>query len=429
MRAGYTVRRKLFLVAGFMAGVLLLLLIGGVNQGRNAVQAQPLMADAIIYVRAGAAGANDGTSWEDAYISLQSALEDAVSGDEIWVAAGVYTPTVRTTPADARTATFMLKQGVALYGGFAGIETVREQRDWRANLSILSGDLDHNDAADWRGIVTDTIAIAGDNAYHVVSADVVTATLDGFVITAGKATGADPHHLGGGLYTNGGHTTVTHVGFWGNQALEAGGGFFDRQGQVTLAQLVFAGNLANRGGGMYFYHDTGIIVNSLFAKNRSEISGGALWDEAANSTVRNCTFADNEAGTQAGAILSWGGGNAVTLQNSIVWANTAPNEPQLSGGFVVSYSLVEDGWLGTGNLNADPLFVSPESGDYHLQMGSSALDAGDNGYAPEFDLDGTVRPLDSNHDGIATADMGAYEFELQAVFLPLMLKQVTPSGK
>jgi hypothetical protein len=145
----------------------------------------------ILRVHAEAAGASDGASWQDAFTNLQDALRAATTGDEIWVATGVY------TPGTARTSTFRMKYQVAIYGGFAGTETQRDQRDWVANPTVLSGDIDGNDTVDARGVVTQTSNIQGNNAYHVVSADANngmppspisnyrTAILDGFTITGG----------------------------------------------------------------------------------------------------------------------------------------------------------------------------------------------------------------------------------------------------
>src|SRR5262245_35330260 len=137
-----------------------------------------------------AAGLNTGRSWADAFPSLQSALAAAVSGDEIWVAGGTYQPTI----AVDRTISFVLKEGVAVYGGFAGTETLRSQRDWAAHPTTLSGDLG-------------TPGDASDNSYHVVTSAGLTraAVLDGFTVTAGNAHGG---LVGGGMYNYSSSPTV-----------------------------------------------------------------------------------------------------------------------------------------------------------------------------------------------------------------------------
>ena len=111
-----------------------------------------------IYVDADAtAGANDGSTWDDALTDLQPALTAAGSGTEIWVAAGTYKPTSGTD----RSASFQMKNGVTLYGGFDPSvgDTAFEDRDWEANETILSGDLNGDDGPDF--------ANNGENSYHV----------------------------------------------------------------------------------------------------------------------------------------------------------------------------------------------------------------------------------------------------------------------
>ena len=175
----------------------------------------PVSASTVIYyVKQDAIGANNGSSWIDAYTDLQSALSAASSSDEIWVAAGNYKPTTGTD----RTISFTLKNGVALYGGFAGTETLRTQRNPSTNVTILSGEIG--------------AAGTADNSYHVVvgaGADNVF-VLDGFTITAGNANFSPPPYdgrdTGGGIF-NGGTLTITNMTISGNSTVFVGGGIYN----------------------------------------------------------------------------------------------------------------------------------------------------------------------------------------------------------
>ena len=186
------------------------------------------------YVSDDGAAGNGCASWADACPDLQTALGQAVDGDEIWVAGGTYWP---TTSGD-RAVTFQLKSGVALYGGFTGTETLRSERDWLTHVTTLSGDIG-------------TSGAVADNSYHVVtgSGTDATAVLDGFTITGGNADGSAPHNAGGGMYNSGGSPTVAHVSFNGNSA-NFGGGMCNESSSPTLTNVTFNGNSADFGGGM-----------------------------------------------------------------------------------------------------------------------------------------------------------------------------------
>ena len=84
----------------------------------------PIEAATIIFVDVNASGVNNGTSWGDAYTNLSTAISNATSGDEIWVADGVY------TPGGSANDSFLLKDGVSIYGGFAGGEGSLGDRNW-----------------------------------------------------------------------------------------------------------------------------------------------------------------------------------------------------------------------------------------------------------------------------------------------------------
>jgi len=105
----------------------------------------------------------------------------------------------------------------------------------------------------------------------------------------------------------------------------------------------------------------------------------------------------------------------MTLTNTIVWGNTTSADMLGGPGTIsVSYSNIENGWPGTGNLDADPLFVDTTNGDYHLGVGSPCVDKGTLVGAPTHDIEGTLRD--------AAPDMGAYEWTGFRIFLPLVLR-------
>lgn len=155
-------------------------------------------------------------SWATA-CDLQTAITIAISGDEIWVAAGTYIP-----HASDRTISFVLKNGVAIYGGFTGTETFRGQRDFTNNATILSGDLLGDD--------TDNVAhdepTRAENSYHVLVGNDTdnSAVLDGFTVTGGNANALFyPAHAGGGMYNSNGSPELANITFSANNAFYGGG--------------------------------------------------------------------------------------------------------------------------------------------------------------------------------------------------------------
>lgn len=424
----------------------------------------------ILYVDASANGANTGASWEDAFTNLQDALTAAVSEDEIWVADGLYLPSLPTDELDPRTKTFQLKADVALYGGFAGGEAALDDRDPDANLSILSGDLDGNDLTDPNGVVTMTANLVGNNAYHVVSDDQAwpgVATLDGFTITAGYANGPEAFQgAGGGIFVYGAYLDLANLVIIGNRAESVGGGIYALHGYFNLADIrVVANRTKYAGGGIFLWWGSGNFQRTTFMYNYAQYDGAGLYAEdnapvlsevvfqnnvagdngggfyARNSTptLTNSTFSGNQAFSGGGMAVE-GAGSAVTLQNSILWGNVANSQIEilLDGVLTVRYSLVQGsggsgaGWQasqgtdGGQNLDTDPLFVlNPSSGDgswvtmadnvegdLHLQQFSPAADEGDNAVVTALvDYDGQPR-LDNG-----SVDLGAFEVQGRGLHL------------
>jgi len=213
-------------------------------------------------------------SWANA-CTLQRALAVAVSGDEIWVKEGVH------YPGATRTAAFALKNGVAVYGGFAGTETQRSQRNWQTHRTILSGDIDKNDITDG-GVVTTTANIKGSNAYHVISSTNVisTAVLDGFFITAGQANGSWPHSDGGGMYNyKNSSPTLMNLTFSGNAAAKGGGMLNNNGSSPTLMSVTFISNTATaNGGGMLNYLNSSPVLTNVTFSGNSAVNGGGMFN-------------------------------------------------------------------------------------------------------------------------------------------------------
>jgi len=265
---------------------------------------------ATIFVNGAAVGANNGTSWANAYTSLTDALAAASGGDEIWVAQGIYKPVTQVDVnasggADTREVTFQIPSGVALFGGFDGTEVSLEERDWETHLTILSGDIDNNDVnVDGNYIAESITHIAGNNAYHVLYTVNVTAAtrVDGFIITAGKGLIAgvitDANKDGAGWYnllSGGIHSsspTIVNTTFQGNYATSEGGALY---------------NTFNLDAGQM----TSLIRNCTFINNKADVNGGAIVLGSFHvgdyhPHITGCKFIMNEAFRRGGAIYAVG---------------------------------------------------------------------------------------------------------------------------
>ncbi|MCC7012746.1 MAG: right-handed parallel beta-helix repeat-containing protein [Planctomycetes bacterium] len=396
-----------------------------------------------------AGGANDGSSWANAYRTADGvslALAAAVSGDEVWVAAGTYLPTTLGT----RTLAVQLKNGVAVYGGFAGNETLLSQRDVALNVTVLSGDLGGNDGS----------SIFTDNSYHVVNAASTNASaiLDGFVVRGGNANGAASNQdRGGGILCVGGASpTVRRCTFTSNRCSFGGGagyingsspsfsdcvfesnlggsfgGAFDMASGVgaTFDRCVFRNNSAARAGAIEIFGSSPVrVLNSLFYGNVCNGSGGggAIFVSSSAALIRNCTVVQNSCTVNAagGGLLVSGGSPTVT--NCIFDQNTAAGgasgaSAQISPttGVAVTYSMIPAGYAGTGNIGSTPLYDNSGALPFRLTVSSPGLDAGNNAGVPAgvlLDLAGAPRfqeVLSVPNSGSGSApivDIGAFEF-------------------
>lgn len=252
--------------------------------------------------------APDGFSWSTAYHDLHQALAVAQNGDEIWITQGVYKPAQNGD----RWKTFILPSGVALYGGFSGTEVVRDQRNWVANQTILSGDI---------GVPGDST----DNSYGILYASNTNelTSVDGITIEEANANNSDintafflPSRSGAGIYLNGfgqgstAHLKISNCTIRSNRANYQGGGIFanGRNGGHAIVRLdncLIEKNRAGYYGGGVVVENTSVQtyqleVNScIFSKNRATVSGCAVWLYTRQAIVfSDCLFSEH---TQPGA--------------------------------------------------------------------------------------------------------------------------------
>lgn len=286
------------------------------------------------YVAKTGDGTDPTLGWSTAYTQVQQALSAALSGDEIWVAVGVY------TPGETISDSFNLVPGVSVYGGFNISDTQLSDRDLSANVTVLSGDIDGNDLTDANGVVTDTDNITGTNSYHVIWADgtggtsiIGTTSLEDFTITAGNAEGSsDPNNDGGGFYCDGSQSgsncspTLSNIIFSGNSADDFGGAMYNYAllGGISIpdiANATFIGNSAGYGGAMANFSSISSSNASpslsvvSFIRNTAEFIGGGIYNEgsysgASSPIMDQVTFTGNTAGVWGGAMYNFGFGSS-----------------------------------------------------------------------------------------------------------------------
>ncbi|MFN0174469.1 MAG: hypothetical protein ACKVU0_07485 [Saprospiraceae bacterium] len=297
-----------------------------------------------IFVKANASGSNNGSSWANAYTSLDIALGAAVPGQTIWVASGTYKPSF---PAPDNS--FPLQSGVELYGGFAGTETQFSQRNPTLNVTTLSGDIAGND------IAGNFDLNRSDNVLHILIAFFNTssakAVVDGFVFRGGHTLLSDPNpplsRQGGGILA-GTKLTVRNCSFTGNfgemgAAIAALGADSDgivvdnclfeankatEQGVLLLLQTptgevnncIFRKNLTNRGA-LYPFETTAITIDScLFESNNGEANfGAAMFSWQASWTITNSIFRKNKSANAAGIYIDGRDGGDVSIVDNCLF--------------------------------------------------------------------------------------------------------------
>lgn len=333
------------------------------------VSVGPATAQVTRFVDVQATGpTHDGSSWCQAFLDLQLALAVSSNGDSIRVADGTYLPDGGTGDQNA---TFAIPSGVALFGGYAGCgATNPDERDFQNTPTVLSGDLDGDDAPGFTFVL--------ENSVRVVTIGTVVAStrLDGATIRGGNAD----NFLDGGGASVAGPATIANCRFEANTAFRGGalaitgnpvirdcqfvgnrankGGAAYVTGHPTMLRSSFVGNIAEYGGGMEILSSMTVLnsvflsnsatygggvaagytvdifdggstlVNCLFVANDATLHGGGIWSYGAPGPYfTNCTIISNTAGGQGGGAWAYNSGfltcEGVNLRNSIVRSNTA----------------------------------------------------------------------------------------------------------
>ncbi len=396
----------------------------------------------------------DGSDWnEDAFKFLQDALSEANTylenpqhvdhSVDIWVAAGTYLPTqgVQDTSCfDDQTyceqcCSFRMRNNVRLYGGFAGSEDFRHERDPAANETILSGDL------------------GTENSRTIVRAENVneSAMINGFTLTGAGGSTITGYAA---MVMDSASPLVIRCRFIENQA-QIGAGLTIMNDTPSTAHIINCEFIENSGtsgaGGVAVLNTTWnvVFVNCLFYRNNpgptATTHGGAVFLDNTHATFRNCTWNSNTiplGGTTpvGGAAIQANASQAVLL-NCVLWSNTTGDPPHgtwaeeivfpgyFAGDpvgltFVLNNTCIrgyDEGDLGgVGNIDDDPLFVDENAGDLRLSPNSPAITRGDNALTfpdvfnvadavsynpnlatPDLDLQWRIRRC--------LVDMGAYE--------------------
>jgi len=415
-------------------------------------------AQTILRVDETAQPGGDGQTWATAFNSLVEALALADDGSQhqLWVARGTYT---------APMPNFALRVGDELYGGFDGSEAILSERDPSGNLTILDGAGTHRVLTAGSDTVVDGVTIQNGSrptkgggmrtaAGPVTVRNVLflnnTATGDGggiycydgtlilqdCVFRSNSVTQDDGDLAdGGGAGTYDGELIIQNCVFEDNSAQGRGGAFYCyTASRVSIEASTFVGNSANNGGAVMCHQGRPVLVGCSFIANSALLSGGACQVGAADFS--NCVFSGNHAvvsggalrGTQENLALSTFVRNSAGAQGACLFtgASIASNciiarnsLPQINGSPDVTFSLIDTGYPGLGNLSGDPGFRNPIVGDYRLDAGSPCIDAGKDAVLPAdaLDIDGdgdTDEPIPFDRLGGerirgAGVDLGAHE--------------------
>lgn len=350
----------------------------------GAFEYQPVADGRIRYVKKD--GTGDGSSWANASGDIQRMIDDLADNNpqnlpgEVWVAAGTYEPQTQLITGTSYSASFRMRDGISVYGGFTGdsddneTKTTRKKKEggmpWEfQNETILMAayydheKLEYNNkwtlTSDSRHVVWFAPMRTGNenDGYEFEEAFNQPTYLDGVTIVGGYAqggTGLDEFltDRGAGVYMNGENTYLTNCVVKENYATGNGGGVYVSGGRVQ-SSLIYNNNSDQNGGAVYV-DDRGLVHRSMLTNNSARNGAGVYLDNQAPTAggddhpeyliLSTCVVSNNTASGNGVVYCDEGG---VLLQNTItnnqcVTATDAtdPNASQTGGIYINSYALV-----------------------------------------------------------------------------------------
>ncbi len=331
------------------------------------------------------------------YLTIQLAIDAAVNGDTVLVERGRYYENIN----------------------FKGKKIVL------ASQYVLTGNTDDIDST----IIDGSQAANPDTASVVlfITSEDPSSVLYGFTITGGTGTITNDElspstrfRRGGGIFCSLTSPTITHNVIVGNMATNSlgvisagGGGIRCGGGTPRILNNVIMYNQAKYGGGLLIQSSGTLIKNNVIYRNSGgeDFGGGGIWIAGNSSNpklIENNTIIENSVPKNSGGGIFIQSATA-TMRNNIIWGNSAQSEPQIAiagASFSVSYSDVQGGWTGTGNINQYPKFTDTS---HYLLPSSPCIDAG-NPSSVYNDPEDTLNPGTALFPSMGTVrnDMGAY---------------------
>ncbi len=211
-------------------------------------------------------------------------------------------------------------------------------------------------------------------------------------------------NVGGGVNSYESSLDIDNCTFSMNEAWNYAGGVYCYFSSVKIANSIFSYNKAlYEGGGICCTHSSMDINNCTFLSNEADFGGGVFSHYFSSAALTNCTFTLNKATSQVGGGIYSRDSENLSISNSILWGDYGSEVPIRTYHINISYSDIQGGFPGIGNINVDPLFVGGDPFDNHLSPNSPCIDAGTDADVSATDLEGFARQQGG------AVDMGAYE--------------------